>query len=63
MDKFCVYEMRHDVKNGLVREGRTLDSAEFKPTCHGSSSQVMGRDPLGGHISDILHIRCLHYDL
>ena len=23
----------------------------------------MGHDPFGGHMSDILHIRCLHYDV
>jgi hypothetical protein len=27
----------------------------------GSTSQPVGRDPFGSHISDILHFRDLHY--
>ncbi|EDM02852.1 rCG61987, partial [Rattus norvegicus] len=36
---------------------RTIDSLYY------CSSQPMGHEPLGGCISDILHIRCIHCNL
>lgn len=45
---------------GLEADNVEKNSQDVPKTIQTSSSQHVGRNPTGGHISEILHIRYLH---